>query len=152
MRAAEQFRYGVLAAQREGNRQLAAALEPVGLTPAQSEVLRILGENAPMTLSAVGSMLVCESGTNPSRLVDKLVAAGLVERSPGRVDRRQVLLTLTPSGERAEAAVREIEEGVYEYLDAALGEQLDALTTTLRRIVADSPAGAALTTRIAARR
>jgi hypothetical protein len=48
--------------------------------------------------------------------------------------------------------VREIEEGVYEYLDAALGEQLDALTTTLRRIVADSPAGAALTTRIAARR
>ena len=83
MRTAERFRYLVLAVQREGNRQLIADLRPLGITPAQSEALRILGDHAPMTLSDVGRMLVCEGGTNPSRIIDRLVDAGLVARVRG---------------------------------------------------------------------
>ena len=62
---AELIRYLVLAAQREGNRQLGHALRALGLTPAQSEVLRILGEHEPLTLSGIGELLVCESGSKP---------------------------------------------------------------------------------------
>ncbi|MCZ0975304.1 MarR family transcriptional regulator [Streptomyces albulus] len=80
MDAVEEVRYLVLAAQREGNRMLAAALRPLGVTPAQGEVLRLLAERQPLTLSGLGALLVCESGGNPSRLVDRLVAAGLVRR------------------------------------------------------------------------
>lgn len=151
MRQAERIRYLALAVQREGNRRLAADLAPLGLTPAQSEVLRILGDHAPLTLTAVGSMLVCESGTNPSRLVDKLVDAHLVERRTDSVDRRRVTLTLTPDGRAKEAAVRAVEDHLYAGLDAAsAGIDTEALVTFLERLVAGQPAGNALAERIAA--
>jgi aspartyl-tRNA synthetase len=69
----------ILAAQREGNRLMAAALRPLGVTPAQAEVLQVLADRQPLTLTGLGELLVCESGTNPSRLVDRLVSAGLLK-------------------------------------------------------------------------
>jgi DNA-binding MarR family transcriptional regulator len=36
--------------------------------------------------------------SSASRLCDRLVASGLVEREPGRVDRREIALHLTPAG------------------------------------------------------
>ena len=75
MRRAEQIRYLILAAQREGNRQLSSALAQLGLTPAQSEALRILDDHGPLALKRLGDMLVCDTGTSPSRIVDRLVAA-----------------------------------------------------------------------------
>jgi len=151
MRRAEQIRYLALAVQREGNRQLTELLRPVGLTPAQSEVLRILGDHAPMTLRELGRMLVCDSGENPSRLVDKLVSRGFVDRRPGVEDRRRVVLTLTPDGRAREADVRAIEGGVYDAIDAVFaGAEADTLVASLRTMVAGSPAGTALATRIAA--
>ena len=151
MTPAELIRYLVLAAQREGNRQLGHALRDLGLTPAQSEVLRILGEHEPLTLSGIGELLVCESGTNPSRLVDRLVSAGLVERVASADDRRQVTLTLSPEGRRAESRVREVEEALYARIDAAL-EGVDAgpALELLRRLSAGEPAGEALAKRLAA--
>ncbi|MGH3837690.1 MAG: MarR family transcriptional regulator [Pseudonocardiaceae bacterium] len=80
MRTAEELRYLILAIQREGNRVLAADLRPLGLTPSQAEVLRVLADFQPLTLTGLGELLVCEHGTNPSRLVDRLVSAGLVWR------------------------------------------------------------------------
>lgn len=153
MRDAELLRYLVLAGQREGNRRLANDLRGLGLSPAQAEAIRILGDHEPLTLSGLGDMLVCESGSNPSRLVDKLVGAGLVERTPGVDDRRQVMLSLTPEGRAAEAAVRAIEAALYADLDAALGDaDPTALIDVLRRFSADSPAGDALKNRVAAER
>ena len=153
MTPAERLRYLVLAAQREGNRHLARELAPLGLTPSQGEVLRILGDHAPLTLSGLGELLVCESGSNPSRLVDRLVSAGLVERVPGAVDRRQVTLTLTAAGGDAEARVRDIEAGLHGRIDAVLADaEVDgaALLDALQRLSAGAPAGLALEKRIRA--
>lgn len=44
MRIAEELRYLILAIQREGNRLLAAELRPLGVTPSQAEVLRVLSD------------------------------------------------------------------------------------------------------------
>ena len=153
MRDAELLRFLVLAGQREGNRRLTNDLRGLGLSPAQAEAIRILGDHGPLTLSGLGGMLVCESGSNPSRLVDKLVGAGLVERKPGVDDRRQVTLSLTLEGGGAEAAVRAIEAALYADLDTVLGD-IDpaALIDVLRRFSADSPAGDALKNRVAAER
>jgi DNA-binding MarR family transcriptional regulator len=120
MRRAEQIRYLVLAVQREGNRQLAAALRPLGLTPSQGEAIRVVGDFAPLSLQDVGRLLICENGTNPSRLIDRLVDAGLVSREVAADDRRRVTLSLTPAGRAAETAVRAIEEELYRQIDAAL--------------------------------
>lgn len=94
----ERLRYLILAAQREGNRSLAAGLAGLGLTPAQAEVLRMLSEHGPLSLTGLGQLLVCESGTNPSRLVARLVDAGLVARSAHADDARQIVLSLTAEG------------------------------------------------------
>ena len=88
MKVVEELRYLVLAIQREGNRLLAAELRPLGITPSQAEVLRVLRDHGPMTLNALGGLLVCETGNSPSRLVDRLVAQGLVKRGIDKVDRR----------------------------------------------------------------
>jgi len=152
MRTAERFRYLVLAVQREGNRQLSADLRPLGITPAQSEALRILGDLAPMTLSDVGRMLVCESGTNPSRIIDRLVDAGLVGRVVDPVDRRRVTLTLTAQGRVIERTVFEIEQRMYAQLDIAFaGVDTGDLLAHLEVLVRGRPSGEALVARIGSR-
>ena len=154
MRQAEKFRYLVLAAQREGNRMLAAALRPLGLTPSQAEVLRVLGDHAPLTLTGLGEMLVCESGTNPSRLVDRMVELGLVDRAtPDAGDRRQVILQLTAKGRELEGAVRGIEEAMYAGLDGdGTDAELATVIAVLERVVAGHPSGDAIAARVARER
>ncbi|WP_329561228.1 MarR family winged helix-turn-helix transcriptional regulator [Kitasatospora sp. NBC_01266] len=95
--AQHELRYLILAAQREGSRRLGEALRHLGLTPAQAEVLDVLAAHGPITLAALGRMLVCEQGS-PSRLVDSLVQRDLVSRTPHHQDKRAVLIELTRSG------------------------------------------------------
>jgi hypothetical protein len=118
MKIVEELRYLVLAIQREGNRLLAAELRPLGITPSQAEVLRVLRDHGPLTLNALGDLLVCETGNSPSRLVDRLVAQGLVKR------------------------------GVHRTMhDLVAGQALDETITTLRAVADAFPAGAALARR-----
>jgi DNA-binding MarR family transcriptional regulator len=148
MRQAEELRYAILALQREGNRSLANALKPLGVTPAQAEVLRVLDERAPLTLAGLGDLLICESGTGPSRLVDRLVGQGLVSREVGDTDRRAVTLRLTDAGREASANVAQVEEALYQSIDEAVGgESVDALLRVARTMLAGSSAGAALARR-----
>jgi MarR family transcriptional regulator, organic hydroperoxide resistance regulator len=145
---AEQLRYLVLAAQREGNRLLAARLRPLGLTPAQAEVLSVLTERRVLTLSGLGELLVCESGTNPSRLVDRLVTQGLVERARSATDGREVLLQLTSTGRRAAAQVASIEGELYASLEGlATRHDVDATIALLRDFIGDLPSGQAVARR-----
>ena len=76
MQPIEELRYLILAAQREGNRLFADVLRPLHLTPSQAEVLRVLQDHEPLSLIALGDLLVCETGS-PSRLVQGLVFAVL---------------------------------------------------------------------------
>ena len=149
MRIAEEVRYLVLAAQLEGKRQLAQQLRPLGLTPSQAEVLRVLADHAPLTLSGLGSLLVCESGSSPSRLVDRVVAQDLVNRRPGTTDGREVELTLTSEGERLAIEVAVIEDAMYAAIDAISGQDAQPTRDFLRTFVDGSPSGQALARRIA---
>ncbi|MFG3223724.1 MarR family winged helix-turn-helix transcriptional regulator [Kitasatospora sp. NPDC048194] len=113
--AHDELRYLLLAAQREGSRRLGEALRPLGLTPAQAEVLEVLADHQPVTLAALGRLLVCEQGS-PSRLVESLVQRDLVSRVPHEQDKRAVLLELTPAGQS---------------LAAQLGETIGRLTSAM---------------------
>ena len=151
MRTAELLRYLILAAQREGNRQLTLWLAELGVTPAQSEALRILAEHEPLALGELGDMLVCDTGASPSRIVERLVAAGLVQRAASEHDRRQVRLTLTGRGRETAARVAGIENQFYDLLDqAGEGADIDAFITFLRAFTRQAPAGIALAKRLAA--
>ena len=63
--------------------------------------------------------------SSASRLCDRLVAAGLVERVPGRVDRREIALYLTPSSRQLLQELRVARREI-------LSEVLDRMTPTGR--------------------
>jgi DNA-binding MarR family transcriptional regulator len=149
MRKAEHLRFAILAAQREGNRLLIQALKPHGITPSQAEVLSLLQQHGTLSLNGIGQLLVCESGTNPSRLVERTVAAGLVERRTDAEDRRYVQLRLTPEGERLATAVAEIEEDMYAFIDTVSnGLETDTVLEFLHNLIDTLPAGEALNKRL----
>ena len=147
MQPIEELRYLILAAQREGSRLLAEALRPLHVTPSQVEALRVLQDHEPLSLIALGDLLVCETGS-PSRLVQGLVEDGLVERIPSSTDKRMVTLTLTNLGRETAAKVGALESQFYAATagllkDAPLPEILDLLW----RFVEGRPAGMALARR-----
>src|SRR3954470_14953557 len=121
MRPEEELRFLILGAQREGSRALTAQLSPLGLTPSQAEVVRCLADYGPMSLRALGGLLVCESGS-PSRLVDALVGRDIVARREDPADRRQVTLELTRAGRTLNRKVRKVEEQLYSAICSQLGE------------------------------
>ncbi len=94
----------VIAMMRAGwaiDSQLDKFFSRCGITLLQYNVLRILyvrdieGTGLPTgTVNAVMMRLV----PDVSRLIDRLVAAGHIERSPSPADRRVVLIKLTPQG------------------------------------------------------
>jgi MarR family transcriptional regulator, organic hydroperoxide resistance regulator len=142
----EELRYLVLAAQRDGNRALAALLRPLGVTPAQAEVLGVLAATGrPLTVSELGEQLVCEPGS-PSRLVASLVGAGLISRKAHERDGRASALALTDAGKRLAKQVRAAEERFHEDLRARLGARrdTDAALRALRRLAGDGASATAL--------
>lgn len=145
MRDAEELRYLVLALQRESTRMLAARLRRLDLTPAQAEALSVLSRYAPLSLMGLGELLVSESGTNPSRIVDRLATAGLVQRAVDPEDRRHVLLTLTTEGKQRARDVATVEDEVHDHLDElAAGRPTRPALGLLRAMVEGLPAGQAL--------
>lgn len=144
----ERLRYLILAAQREGNRSLAAGLAGLGLTPAQAEVLRMLSEHGPLSLTGLGQLLVCESGDEPE--------------SPGRTARRRrpggpfrprrrcptdrAILTAEGTARAADSLI--VEERLHEWMRAALGSTATTdLAAALESLVRGTAAGDAITRR-----
>ncbi|PIB12319.1 hypothetical protein B1C81_02460 [Streptomyces sp. HG99] len=142
-----ELRYLLLAAQREGARQMAAELRPLNLTPAQAEILLVLSQRAPLTLAEVGRLIVCENHS-PSRIVDALVKRGLVYREPGQIDRRVIYLQLSPQGEELLPELRKIDASV----DAIVGDRLSeqekrVMIESLRKIITGTPSATAMAQR-----
>ena len=148
MDPAEELRYLVLGAQREGARALAELLRPTGLTPAQAEVLAVVRDSGrPLTVREIGERLVCEGGS-PSRLVASVVAAGLLQRGERDGDRRAVELSLTPDGAKAARAVAEAERELHDWLSSSLSErELAAAANALRKLVDGRQTGLAIARR-----
>lgn len=77
------------------------SLRALGLTPTQLNLMRLLdapGEGAQgRTISRLAELLLCTRG-NVTRLVQRLVEAGLVRTEPDRADQRLVKVYLTDTG------------------------------------------------------
>lgn len=145
MRTAEQFRCLVLAAQLEINRILGQQLRRIGLTPPQAKALRVLSDYQPLTLSGLGERLLCETGTNPSRPVERLGRMGLVNRRQSSRDQREVQLTMAGEGEGRERLLPDIEEAPYGQLDVLTADRgIDPALALLTWLVGQSPIGHAV--------
>lgn len=124
------------------------ALRSLDLTPSQAEVLRVLQDHQPLSLIALGKLLICESGS-PSRLINGLVEADLVKRVPSATNGRMVVLTLTEKGQEMATRVRTEEATLYESMSNTLNQlSLEDGIALLWRFVEGRPAGEALARRI----
>ncbi|MEU6713541.1 MarR family transcriptional regulator [Nonomuraea sp. NPDC046802] len=133
-----EFVLAVKAAHREINRRFGEALKPLGVTVVQAEAILVLADHEPLTLGELGARLVAEAG-NPSRLVDRLHAAGLVRRRPSPDDRRHVELTLTPQGREMAVRVQQARRPLLDWGRGLLDDsEFVAATTALRRVL-DQP-------------
>ena len=81
------------------SKELTRALKPAGISWQQFNIMRILrGQgDKPASLKTVSERMI-DPMSNTSRLVDKLVTKGFVQRKPAKTDRRKILLSLTEQG------------------------------------------------------
>ena len=82
------------------NEQLTKALKPYEVSIQQFNVLRILRgrKGKPANLSTLNERMITKM-SNTTRLVDKLLNKGFVDRIVCESNRRKVEITLTPKGE-----------------------------------------------------
>jgi len=117
-------------------RWVAEALKPSGLTPSQFNVLRILRGARPSALSSrmIGERMV-NHDPDLTRLLDRLEAQGLVEKSRDTDDRRVVNVRVTKSGmKRVEAASKLVHERMMEALSPLGPRKLGALADLLEQV------------------
>jgi DNA-binding MarR family transcriptional regulator len=112
----------IKALQRALERAANEAMRPLGLTGAQADALAVIGQAGSISLKELGELLIAEGG-HPSRLVDRLVEAGLVERRPADDDRRRIVLSLTTAGRRLNRRADAMRETQLDFFRQVLGDR-----------------------------
>lgn len=119
--------------------ELDAALRPFGLTFSRYEALVLLtfAREGALSLSRIGERLQVHA-TSVTNVVDRLEAAGLVQRRPNPLDGRGVLATITPEGrDVAQRATAVLNERVFG-LAALDRDDLRTLFGVLRKLRVDA--------------
>jgi DNA-binding MarR family transcriptional regulator len=115
-----------------------AVMTELGLSFQQSMALGRLEPDEPLPMSALAAALHCDN-SNVTGIVDRMEAAGLVERRPAERDRRVKAVALTPHGEAVREEVRR-RAGTPPEPIAALSEQdAAALRDLLQRALDATP-------------
>ena len=114
------------------NEALTAALKPFGVSLQQFNVLRILRgqQGKPANLSTLNERMVSKM-SNTTRLVDKLMSKGYVDRITCPSNRRKVEISITDEGRKAlkhmDKVITETEEQLVRQLDNKEMEALNLL-------------------------
>ena len=123
---------------RVSNAAIEARLGEHGLSRGEFEVLATLrrsGEPYTLAPTALARWMMLSSAAMTNR-VDRLEAAGLVERRPDPGDRRGVLVALTPDGKRVvDAAVADHVENERRFLEPLTAEEQQTFIALLRKLL-----------------
>jgi DNA-binding MarR family transcriptional regulator len=117
-----QLALAVKALQRALEQGANEVMRPLGLTGAQADALNVLRHAGPISLKDLGELLIAEGG-HPSRLVDRLVDAGLVERRPAEDDRRRIVVSLTAEGRRLERRAEKLRQTQLDFFRQLLSDR-----------------------------
>jgi DNA-binding MarR family transcriptional regulator len=123
---------------RVSNAAIEARLGEHGLSRGEFDVLATLrrgGEPYTLAPTALARWMMLSSAAMTNR-VDRLEAAGLVERRPDPGDRRGVLVALTPDGKRVvDAAVADHVENERRLLEPLTAEEQQTFIALLRKLL-----------------
>lgn len=125
----------VKTAQRELERRFNHLLRPLGITAIQAEALLIIAEDQPISIAELRTRMAADPG-HPSRLTDRLAAAGWIDRRPSLRDKRQIDLTLTPAGHELAERVIAARQPFLTWGQSALTQAgLEDILPTIRRLL-----------------
>jgi DNA-binding MarR family transcriptional regulator len=116
MKLREQMCFPVYTASRLITQLYAPFLKELNLTYPQFLVMMVLWENGSLTVGELGDFLVLDSGTL-SPLLKKLEALGFIVRKKNLHDQREVLISVTPKGQRLERRTAEVPQKFVTYLN-----------------------------------
>jgi MarR family transcriptional regulator, organic hydroperoxide resistance regulator len=126
---------------READRRINDLLRPLGITSCQAEALQLLDRYGPLSLGELGALMIAEGG-HPSRLVDRLVEAGLAHRRQAAHDRRQIEISCTDRGSELATRAAESKEIFRSWVRERLrGQDVAAASAVLRACLVDTPLG-----------
>lgn len=117
------------------NDAIASALKPFEISIQQFNVLRILRgqKGCPANLSTLNERMVTKM-SNTTRLVDKLLAKGYVDRVICKTNRRKVEITITEEGKSLLQKVDKVVKNTEQEIVRGLNEkELNQLNTLLHK-------------------
>lgn len=96
-RMKDQLAYMIASVNRQLEAELEERLRPGGVPIEQYRILEVLDASEPCAMGEIASQSLIEPPTL-TKIIDKMVADGLVYRAPDPNDRRRVLILTAPGG------------------------------------------------------
>ena len=115
----EQLAWIIARVNRRLEEELAERLRPSGLPIEQFRVLEAISQRGPLTMGDLAAAALVERPTL-TKIIDRMVAAGLVFREPDEQDRRRVNIVLAPEGVDLYAGLGDISQEMERRLSEAL--------------------------------
>ncbi|WP_152047694.1 MarR family winged helix-turn-helix transcriptional regulator [Aureimonas psammosilenae] len=112
---------------------MVAKLEKIGLEAGQDQLIHALPLDGSVGVSGVADALNVRAST-VSKMADRLVRDGLIQRVPHPSDLRKTNLVLTPDGIAKRAQIEELMVGVEQELSAGLGDSGAEIASMLDRL------------------
>lgn len=124
-------------------RAVSELLQPLGVTPQQYNVLRILRGAEPDGLPTLDiAKRLIEETPGVTRLLDRLEQKRLIRRARSRTDRRQVLCRISPAGlrllEQTDAVITDPEQRLAAVWNSAQARSLIGLLDRAREAITGS--------------
>ncbi|KQT53308.1 hypothetical protein ASG43_19035 [Aureimonas sp. Leaf454] len=108
-------------------------LAEMGFHNGQDELLLALDEEAPTSVSRIADELRVRPST-VSKMLDRLVAKGLVERQGDKRDARRTMVRITPAGLDAKSRLLEVRASLEKELATPLAENGASVVTGLETV------------------
>ncbi|HLZ04578.1 MAG TPA: MarR family transcriptional regulator [Bradyrhizobium sp.] len=121
LRLDNQICFALYSAAHAFNRVYKPLLERLGLTYPQYLVMLVLWERDGVPLKDIGERLFLDSGTL-TPLLKRLEQAGLIKRTRGTEDERQILIALTPQGHALREKARAVPQSILAATSCSVGE------------------------------
>lgn len=135
VRMKDQLAYLIASLNRRLEAELEERLRPGGVSIEQYRILEVLDASEPVAMGEIARQSLIEAPTL-TKIMDRMVAEGLVYRAPDPNDRRRVLILTAPAGKALFKRLRGIstaqEQRIVERLES---EKAAALRSLLKELL-----------------
>jgi DNA-binding MarR family transcriptional regulator len=133
----DQLAYMIASINRQLESELEERLRPGGVPIEQFRILEVLDANEKLAMGEIATLSLIEPATL-TKIVDKMVAEGLVYRAPDPNDRRRVLILTAPTGKALYKRLRGVstaqEQRIVDQLEA---DKVAELKSLLRELISN---------------